>query len=145
MHNSCDRQGCTSGNRNSTQTQHWQAAVGGAGAEYPEDDLMILNTSRITLRPEKRNEFLQIVGTLVKPIKDTKGCLSFHCYVDSDDENLSMLIGEWETESDLNSYLHSEDFSILQGAITILSVHSTDYRASITQVFGRHAVERKFS
>jgi len=106
---------------------------------------MIVNTSRITLRPEKRMEFFQTVSRLLEPIKKTKGCLTFHCYVDSNDENSSLLIGEWETESDLNSYLQSDDFAILHGAITILSIHNIAYKALITQVFGRHTAEGKFS
>jgi quinol monooxygenase YgiN len=108
-------------------------------------DQMIVNTSRIAVRPEKRKEFFQTIGRLVDPIKRTKGCVDFRCYVDSTDENFSLLVGEWETESDFNSYLHSEDFAILQGAITILSSESTDYRALITQVFGRHSAPGKFS
>ncbi len=106
-------------------------------------DQMIVNTSRISLRPEKRHEFFQTVRRLVDPIKRTKGCLTFRCYVDSSDENSSLLMGEWETESDFNSFLHSEDFAILQGAITILSTETTDYRALITQVFGRHTATGK--
>ena len=106
---------------------------------------MIVNTSRIAIRPEKRKEFFQTIGRLVDPITRTKGCVTFRCYVDSNDENSSLLMGEWETESDFNSYLHSEDFAILQGAITILSTESTDYRALITQVFGRHCAPGKFS
>jgi len=54
-------------------------------------------------------------------------------------------MGEWETESDLESYLRSNDFAILHGAITVLSVQSTDCRALITQVFGRHSAPGKFS
>ncbi len=106
---------------------------------------MIVNTSRIAIRPEKRKEFFQTIGRLVDPIKRTKGCVTFRCYVDSSDENSSLLMGEWETESDFNSYLHSEDFAILQGAITILSTENTDYRAFITQVFARHTAEGRFS
>jgi quinol monooxygenase YgiN len=106
--------------------------------ESPTGDLMIVNTSRITLRPDKRQEFFQTIGRLLDPIKKTPGCLTFRCYVDSNDENSSLLIGEWETESDLNSYLHSDDFAILKGAIKILSIQSTDCQALITQVFGRH-------
>ena len=106
---------------------------------------MIVSTSRIALRPEKRIEFFQTIGRLVDPIKSTKGCLTFRCYVDSSDENSSLLMGEWETESDLDSYLRSEDFAILHGAITILSTESTDCRAFITQVFGRHTAQGKFS
>jgi len=105
---------------------------------------MIVSTSRITLRPGKRKEFFQTIGRLLDPIKSTKGCLTFGCYVDSNDEYLSLLIGEWETESDLDRYLHSSDFAILQGAIKVLSIQSTDYKALITQVLCRHVAEARF-
>ena len=90
---------------------------------------MIVNTSRITIYPEKRAEFLQTVAELIEPIKGSKGCLTFHLYVDITDENSSLLIGEWETESDLNDYLHSADFAILHGAITVLSRRCSDFKA----------------
>lgn len=90
---------------------------------------MIVNTSRITLLPDKRKEFLQTIGRLLEPMKQTKGCVAFRCYVDATDENSSLLMGEWETESDLNRYLHSNDFAILRGAITVLSAKSTDFNA----------------
>jgi quinol monooxygenase YgiN len=108
-------------------------------------DLMIVNTMRITLRPRKQKEFFQAIGRLLEPIKETKGCLTFRCYVDSSDENSSLLIGEWETESDLESYLRSNDFAILHGAITVLSLQSTDCRALITQVISRHTAPGNFS
>ena len=102
---------------------------------------MIVNTVRIILKPGKQKEFFQTIGGLLDPIKETKGCLTFRCYVDSSDENSSLLMGEWETESDLNSYLHSDDFAILHGAITILSLQSIDYKALITQIVARHSAE----
>jgi quinol monooxygenase YgiN len=108
-------------------------------------DRMIVNTLRITLRPEKRREFFQTIGRLLDPIKKAQGCLAFRCYVDSNDENSSLLIGEWETESDLNKYLRSDDFAILQGAIKILSIQSTDCQALITQVLGRHPAPKSLS
>lgn len=97
-------------------------------------DPVIVNTSRITLRPEKRKEFLQTIGRLLEPMKETKGCVNFRCYVDTTDENSSLLLGEWETESDLNRYLHSEDFAILRGAIRVLSTQNIDFKALITDV-----------
>lgn len=90
---------------------------------------MVVNTSRITVYPEKRAEFFQTVTYLLEHIKLLKGCLTFHLYVDPTDENSSLLMSEWETESDLNNYLHSADFAILHGAVTVLSSHSSDLRA----------------
>ena len=92
---------------------------------------MIVNASRITVYPEKRAEFFQTVGQLLEPIKGAKGCMAFRLYVDTTDENSSLLIGEWETDSDLNNYLHSTDHAILHGAITVLSRRSTDLKATV--------------
>jgi quinol monooxygenase YgiN len=92
---------------------------------------MIMSTERITVYPEKRAEFLQTVGQLLEPIKSAKGCKAFHLYVDVTDENSSLLMGEWETESDLNDYLRSIDHAILHGAITVLSQRSTDLKLTI--------------
>jgi quinol monooxygenase YgiN len=95
---------------------------------------VVVSTSRITLYPEKRKEFLQTVGRLLQPMNETRGCMTFRCYVDATDENSSLLLGEWESESDLNNYLRSNDFAILRGAITVLSERSTDIRALVTEV-----------
>jgi quinol monooxygenase YgiN len=97
---------------------------------------VVVSTSRITLYPEKRKEFLQTVGRLLEPMKETRGCMTFRCYVDASDENSSLLLGEWESESDLNNFLLSDDFAILRGAITVLSERSTDIRALVTKVNG---------
>jgi quinol monooxygenase YgiN len=90
---------------------------------------MIVNTSRITVYPEKRGEFLQTVAQLLKPSEGSRGCLTFRLYVDVTDENSSLLMSEWETESDLNDYLQSADFAILHGAITVLSRRSSEFKA----------------
>ena len=93
---------------------------------------MILKTTRIIVKPEKRVELAQTIGRLLGPIKDIKGCRGIGFYLDAADENSSLLLSEWETESDLDRYLRSNDFAILRGAITILSVGSTDSKAFVT-------------
>src|SRR5215218_1888742 len=93
---------------------------------------MIVNTTRITFQTEKRTEFLQTIGPLVEPIKSAKGCRDFGFYVDAADENSTLLVSEWETETDLNNYLGSNDFAILRGAITVLSVQSIDSKVNVT-------------
>lgn len=93
---------------------------------------MIVNTSRITVPPEKRTEFLQTIGRLLEPSKRAKGCRTFDFYLDAADENSTLLVSEWETETDLDNYLGSDDFAVLRGAITVLSAHSIDSKASVT-------------
>ena len=93
---------------------------------------MIVNTTRITVQPEKRNEFFQTVGRLLPPIKGVKGCRTFDFYLDTSDENSTLLVSEWETETDLNNYLESNDFAVLRGAITVLGIRSIESKANVT-------------
>jgi quinol monooxygenase YgiN len=93
---------------------------------------MIVNTTRITVQPEKRTEFFHTVGRLLGPIKSAKGCRTFGFYLDASDENSTLLVSEWDTETDLNNYLESNDFAVLRGAITVLGIRSIDSKAHVT-------------
>ncbi len=92
---------------------------------------MIVNTARITVRPEKRREFFQTIVDLVERIRGAKGCRGFQVYVDTMDENSSLLVGEWESESDLENSLLSNEFAVLRGAITVLTVRRDEVRALV--------------
>ena len=92
---------------------------------------MIVKTTRILVKPEKRIELVQTISRLLGPIKNVKGCRSIRFYLDAADENSSLLLSEWETESDLDRYLRSNDFSILRGAIMVLSAGTTDSKAYV--------------
>jgi quinol monooxygenase YgiN len=93
---------------------------------------MIVNTMRITVSPEKRAELFQTIDRLVAPIESFRGCRTSRFYVDATDEYSSVLISEWETETDLNTYLNSKDFAILRGALSVLNVSSSDSTAFVT-------------
>ena len=93
---------------------------------------MIVNTTRIIVQPEKRTEFFQTIGRLLDPIKSAKGCSTLDFYLDARDENSALLVSEWETEKDFKNYLESNDFAVLSGAITVLSVRSIDSKANVT-------------
>lgn len=93
---------------------------------------VFVTTTRISVRPEQRTELFQTIGGLVEQINSAKGCVMFRHYIDVTDENSSLLMGEWETESDLNNCIRSNDFAILRGAINVLSIRSTDFKALVT-------------
>ncbi|HYV82131.1 MAG TPA: antibiotic biosynthesis monooxygenase family protein [Pyrinomonadaceae bacterium] len=91
-----------------------------------------MNTTKITVQPEKRREFLQTIRRLLDPLKKARGCRTLEFYFDAADENSTLLVSEWETERDLNNYLQSNDFAVLRGAITVLSTRSIDSKANVT-------------
>ena len=93
---------------------------------------MIVTTTIISVKPEKRAELFQTIGALIDQVNRTQGCAMFRHYIDALDENSSLLISEWETDSDLNNYLRSDDFAILRGAITLFSTRWTDFRPLVT-------------
>ncbi|HEX7772118.1 MAG TPA: antibiotic biosynthesis monooxygenase family protein [Pyrinomonadaceae bacterium] len=91
-----------------------------------------MNTTKITVQPEKRTEFFQTIRRLLAPLKNARGCRTLDFYLDAADENSTLLVSEWETERDLNNYLQSNDFAVLRGAITVLGVRSIDSKANVT-------------
>ncbi|HEX5832664.1 MAG TPA: antibiotic biosynthesis monooxygenase family protein [Pyrinomonadaceae bacterium] len=93
---------------------------------------MIVNTTRITVPAEKRTEFLQTIGRLLEPSKRAKGCRTFDFYLDATDENSTLLVSEWDTETDLTNYFRSDDFAVLKGAITVLSASGVDSKAGVS-------------
>lgn len=93
---------------------------------------MIVKTTKITARPDKRMELSQTIAGLLVPVRNVKGCRTFRFYLDAADENSSLLLSEWETESDLNQYLRSNDFAVLKGALAVLTSRSTDSKALVT-------------
>lgn len=93
---------------------------------------MIVNTTRITVQPEKRTEFFQTIRRLLDPLKKARGCRTLDFYLDAADENSTLLVSEWDSEKDLNNYLQSNDFAVLRGAITVLSIRSIDSKANVT-------------
>src|SRR4030095_2512790 len=93
---------------------------------------VIVTTTIFSVEPEKRTELFQTLGVLINQLNGTHGCIMFRHYIDASDENSSLLMAEWETDSDLNNYLRSDDFAILRGAITLFSTRCTDFRPLVT-------------
>ena len=80
----------------------------------------IIDVTRITVLPEKRKELCQTISSLLDPVKRERGCLTYHFYEEAEDENTFVIIGEWETTEAWNNHLHSDNFAVLLGSISLL-------------------------
>jgi quinol monooxygenase YgiN len=100
----------------------------------PRVSKVIVTTTTFSVPPDKRTELFQTIGVMIDQINRARGCVLFRHYIDASDENSSLLLGQWETDSDLNNYLRSDDFAILRGAITLLSTRCTDFRPVVTSL-----------
>jgi quinol monooxygenase YgiN len=71
--------------------------------------------------PEKRKELVQTLLGMIEPSRKAKGCISHQVYQNLDDDNLFILLEEWQSQEDLDARLRSDQFSALLGAMNLLS------------------------
>jgi quinol monooxygenase YgiN len=90
---------------------------------------MMIAQTKLTVLPEHRKEFFQSIGPLSERIRKENGCVNFVLYAAAGDENSFMLIEDWETESQWMDHRTSENFSILTGLVSAVSISSkTDFK-----------------
>lgn len=102
---------------------------------------MIVATIRVLVSPDNRRELVQTLRSLLNPIKNQKGCLGSHFYFEDGDENTLCLIEEWESQTDLDNYLRSNDFAVLIGAVNLLRGPSEIDFKLLAPMAGIEAVE----
>jgi len=81
---------------------------------------MILVIIRMKVLAEKHKELSQTIALLIDSMRTEKGCLRCDFYRSMEDENELCIFEEWDTRENLNSYLESELFKVLRGAINLL-------------------------
>jgi quinol monooxygenase YgiN len=70
--------------------------------------------------PEKQKEVMQTLLSMVESTGKEGGCLSHHVLRDIEDENVFILIDEWETREDLDQHTRSAKFGVLLGTKSLL-------------------------
>ena len=81
---------------------------------------MTLVIIRMKVLPEKRMEMSQTIASLMGSIRTENGCKRCDFCQSMEDENRLFLLEEWDTEENLVSYLKSERFRVLRGAMNLL-------------------------
>lgn len=101
---------------------------------------MIDVTIRMSVPSDKRLEVLQTIKSLLDPIRNERGCLSCYCCVDSEAENILVFKQEWKTNEDLAAHIRSDHFSILLGAMKLLSIEPEVRFNTIASTAGEEAI-----
>ena len=76
---------------------------------------------KMKLFPEKEKEFLQTIQAISERIKMAKDCLNFHMYDEVGRKSTYCLVEEWRTQKALDHHMKSDTFSVLMGALNLLS------------------------
>ncbi len=101
---------------------------------------MIDVSIKISVPAEKRIEVLQTIKSLLAPIRSEQGCISCNCCVDTEAEDIIIFKQEWTTNEDLTAHLRSDHFSILLGAMKLLSIEPEIRFNTIASTAGAEAI-----
>lgn len=83
---------------------------------------MIIATLRIVTSPEKHQEILQTLRSVLGPTQVQPGCISCRVYAhDVENENALILLEEWKTQEDLERHLGSDDYRRILAAMDLAS------------------------
>jgi quinol monooxygenase YgiN len=97
---------------------------------------------RITMHvlPEKQQELVQTLLSMVGSMEETEGCLSCALFSNLEDKNLLNLLAEWQTRKELDQHFRSEMFGILLGTKSLLFEPHRIHIYTIHQSEGMEAV-----
>lgn len=101
--------------------------------------VLVANT-KVTLRPERRKEFFQSIAQLTQRIRSEKGCLNYRLYEEMGNENSLILIEEWEAEAHWIEHRNGDNFSVLLGLVSVLSIPAKIDFKLLSQVGGNEVI-----
>ena len=97
---------------------------------------------RITMNvlPEKQKEVVQTLLSMMGPMENEMGCLSYALLCDMNDKNLICVLEEWENRDKLDHHLKSDIFSVLLGTKGLLRQPHGIHIYTVQQAEGMNAV-----
>jgi quinol monooxygenase YgiN len=103
---------------------------------------MIIFAVMASVIHQKRTEFMQTATDMIDSIPKEKGNMSARLYQDVKDEHSLFILTEWKTEEDLDGYVQSDHFKVLQWVVSEMS-RSSAVRFSRTEDHQGVALEAK--
>ena len=104
---------------------------------------MILVTTKIDVRPNKRTELVQTLNALAERVRTEAGCWSSELYCDVKKENTLCVIEQWASEADLDKHLRSDNFGVLRGAFKALYAKAEMRFHTVSQTRGESSGPRE--
>jgi quinol monooxygenase YgiN len=79
----------------------------------------VIFTLRILTAPQSRTEVVRTLAAQLGPTRVQPGCLRCDLYQDLEDREAITLVEEWESQSDLDVRIRSEDYRAVLAAIEL--------------------------
>lgn len=80
----------------------------------------VLSTAKVKIPSGRKRELLLTLSSLLELIRCEEGCCNYRFYLDSNEDDTYVLVGEWQSSHDWERHLHSENFAVLQGTLGVL-------------------------
>ena len=71
---------------------------------------MIIVNATITVKPGERDNIILKSNDLIELTRLEAGCISYNLFASTEDDNVLMMIEQWENFEDLESHMQTEQF-----------------------------------
>jgi quinol monooxygenase YgiN len=71
---------------------------------------MIIVNATITVKPGERDNIILTSNDLFESTRLEKGCISYNLFASTEDDNVLMMIEQWENFGDLEAHMQTEQF-----------------------------------
>ena len=71
---------------------------------------MIMVTATITSKPGKRDELISKSQDMIKSTRLEPGCISYDLYASTEDEDVLIMLEQWENREVLDAHMKTEHF-----------------------------------
>ena len=101
---------------------------------------MIIVILKMVVRPEKRDDLIEIIRGVLEPTRVEKGCLDYHLYQDFEDVNTFVILEQWVSQQDLESFVRSDSYRQLLAVMDLLAeppevkINAVSYTAGLEAI-----------
>ena len=78
---------------------------------------MIMVTAKITAKPDEKDEIISKAQDLIDSSRFESGCISYNLYASTEEENVLLMLEQWENQEVLQLHMQTEHFQAFNTAI----------------------------
>lgn len=78
---------------------------------------MIIVTAKIIAQPGEKNNIILKARDLIKSTRLEPGCISYNLYASTEDEDVLIVLEQWENQDVLDSHMQTEHFKSFGAAV----------------------------
>ena len=87
---------------------------------------MILVNAKITVKAGERDNAISKMQDLIKSTRLEPGCINYNLYINAEDENVLMVLEQWENQDVLDAHMRTEHFKAFNAAVADILAEEVD-------------------